>query len=258
MTIQDELVETFPATIRIAAVKVRDRGEVKKVGAADATLRVGDRVMLEADGEPTYGVVYGEPQAMPFYPPMRVMKTILRKATLEDLGTIERYERLAQEGMAVCRERIHAQGIEMKLVEVYCSFQRREMTFIYTAPERVDFRQLVRELARRFGGRIEMLQIGEREEAKRLGGVDSCGLVLCCTAFMTDFKPVSVKKAKAQGLPMDESRLIGVCGRLKCCLMFELQESQTATGSPATSALINPTRLSESANQLGDARGSFS
>jgi len=247
MTIQDELLETFPATIRIAGVKVRDRGDVKKVGAADATLRVGDRVMLEADGEPTYGVVYSEPQAMPFFPPMRVMKTISRKATLEDLGTIERHERLAQEGMAVCRKRIAAQGLEMKLVEVYCSFERREMTFIYTAPDRVDFRQLVKELARRFGGRIEMLHIGEREEAKRLGGVDSCGLVLCCAAFMTDFKPVSVKKAKTQGLPMDENRLIGVCGRLKCCLMFELQESHTAiSAGPSASPLINPTRASSS------------
>ena len=255
MPIQDELLETFPVAIRIAGVKVRDRGEVKKVGAADAALRVGDRVMLEVNGEPTYGVVYSEPQAMPFYPPMRVMKTILRKATGEDLGTIERYERLAQEGMAVCRERIAALGLQMKLVEVYCSFQRREMTFIYTAPERVDFRQLVKELARRFGGRIEMLHIGEREEAKRIGGVDSCGLVLCCAAFMTDFTPVSVKKAKTQGLPMDESRLIGVCGRLKCCLMFELQESQDATDTgPPVLSLINPTRLSESANQPGDTR----
>lgn len=254
MNIQEKILEGFPATMRIAGVKVRDRGEVKKVGAADSVLEVGDRVMLEVDGEPTYGVVYAEPQAVPFYPPMRVMKTILRKATREDLGTIERYERLAQQGMAYCRERISAYGLEMKLVEVYCSFQRREMTFIYTAPERVDFRQLVKDLARRFGGRIEMLQIGEREEAKRLGGVDSCGLVLCCAAFMTDFKPVSVKKAKAQGLPMDENRLLGVCGRLKCCLMFELQEPQTATGGSAGPALINPTRLSESANQLGDAR----
>jgi cell fate regulator YaaT (PSP1 superfamily) len=243
MNIQELERENFPATVRIAGVKVRNRGEVKKVGAADSALSVGDCVMLEAEGEPTYGVVYVEPQALPFHPPMRVMKTILRKAGPEDLRAIERYERQAEEGAAYCRERIAALGLQMKLVEVYCSFQRREMTFIYTAPERVDFRQLVRELARRFGGRIEMLHIGEREEAKRLGGVDSCGLVLCCAAFMTDFKPVSVKKAKAQGLPMDENRLLGICGRLKCCLMFELQEGaplpERASLGPV---LIHPSR----------------
>ena len=238
-----ELRETFPATLRIAGIKIRNRGEVKKVGVAETALRVGDRVMLDVDGEPTFGVVYTEPQNMPFYPPMRVMKTILRKANEEDLRGIERHERLAREGMAFCRERAAALRLQMKLVEVFCSFARREMTFIYTAPERIDFRQLVKELARRFGGRIEMLHIGEREEARRLGGVDSCGLVLCCAAFMTDFKPVSVKKAKAQGLPMDESRLIGVCGRLKCCLMFEMPETQTAKGGgPPGPALINPTR----------------
>ena len=255
MRVQEDIQESSPAAMRIAGIKVRDRGEVKKAGVGDAILTAGDRVILEMDGEPTYGVVCTEPQAMPFYPPMRVMKTILRKAAIEDLDTIERHERLAQEGMVFCRERIAAQGLQMKLVEVYCSFQRREMTFIYTAPERVDFRLLVRDLARRFGGRIEMLQIGEREEAKRLGGVDSCGLPLCCAAFMTDFKPVSVKKAKSQRLPMDESRLNGVCGRLKCCLMFELQEPQTATGGgPSALPLINPTRSSSSVRRSGDAR----
>lgn len=243
MIIQEEGQETFPATLRVAGVKVRGRGEVKKVGTAGVAVTVGDRVMLEVDGELTFGVVHTEPQSMPFYPPMRVMKSILRKATEEDLRTIERHERLTREGMAFCRERAAALGLHMKVVDVCCSFQRREMTFIYTAPERIDFRQLVKDLARRFGGRIEMVHIGEREEARRLGGVDSCGLVLCCAAFMTDFKPVSVKKAKAQGLPMDESRLIGVCGRLKCCLMFELQEAQTAKGGGSPSpALINPTR----------------
>jgi cell fate regulator YaaT (PSP1 superfamily) len=247
MNTLEEKLEDFPATIRIAGVKVRNRGEVKKIGAADTVLTVGDRVMLEADGEPTYGVVYVEPQALPFHPPMRVMKTILRKAGPEDLRTIERHERLAQEGAAFCRERIAALRIEMKLVEVYCSFRRREMTYIYTAPERVDFRQLVKDLARRFGGRIEMVHIGEREEAKRLGGVDSCGLVLCCAAFMTDFQPVSVRKAKAQGLPMDENRLLGVCGRLKCCLMFELQEAQ-AGGGAFRPSLIQPARLSDPAH----------
>ncbi|MEW6544873.1 MAG: regulatory iron-sulfur-containing complex subunit RicT [Nitrospirota bacterium] len=241
-----EMQETFPATIRIAGIKVRNRGDVKKMAVGDASLRAGDRVMLELGGDLTYGVVYSEPAPMPFIPPMRVMTTILRPATDADRTEIVRHERIAKEGMVYCRERAAALGLRMKMVEVYCSFQRRETTFVYAAEERVDFRQLVRDLARRFGGRIEMRHIGAREEAKRIGGVDSCGLTLCCSAFMTEFRPVSVKKARSQMQEgsLSESRLIGICGRLKCCLMFE--EMQTQAGRmPASPPLIKPNRPSQ-------------
>ncbi len=235
--------DTFPSTVRIVEVKIRNCGDPKKMGAGEAELRVGDHVMLEADGTLTYGVVTSMPCRAPFIPQMRVMKSILRPATAEDNATIERHERLRQDATVYCRERAGALGLEMKLVEVYCSFQRREMTFVYTAETRIDFRQLVRDLARRFGGRIEMRQIGSREEAKRLGGVDSCGLVLCCAAFMTDFTPVSVKKARATGLDLSENRLIGICGRLKCCLMFEEVDAGLPIGSGGRpSPLIRPDR----------------
>jgi cell fate regulator YaaT (PSP1 superfamily) len=228
----------MPSTLRVGGVKLRNRGEVKKMGMGSGPLHVGDYVMLNIDDELTYGVVHLEPMTMPFSPPMRVMKTVLRKATDEDRCRIERHERLAEEGLNYCRDRVQALGLPLKLVEVYCSFVRHEMRVLYTAPERVDFRQLVRDLAKRFGGRIEMRHIPDREEARRLGGVDSCGLVLCCSTFMTDFKPVTIKHARAQGLPIDESRLIGVCGRLKCCLMFEIEDTLTP--------LINPDRPNSS------------
>jgi cell fate regulator YaaT (PSP1 superfamily) len=233
--------EAFPSTLRVVGVKIRNCGEVKKMGAGDADLRAGDRVMLELDGHLTYGVVHLEPQAMPFIPQMRVMRGILRRATAEDEATIERHERIAREARAYCRERATALGLRMKLVEVFCSFQRREITFVYTADGRVDFRQLVKDLARRFGGRIEMRQIGSREEAKRLGGVDSCGLVLCCASFMTEFTPVGVKKARAAGMDLSESRLIGVCGRLKCCLMFDMPDVEAGSSAHP---LIHPSRSS--------------
>ena len=130
----------------------------------------------------------------------------------------------------------------MKLVEVYRSFTRRETRFVYTSEERVDFRQLVRDLARRFGGRIEMRHIGPREEAQRLGGVDSCGLVLCCASFLSDLRPIKIKQARAHGLPMEESRLLGVCGRLKCCLLFEAMDAANdAEGKHRPPPLIHPT-----------------
>lgn len=246
MTLLQELQEPYPATVRIAGIKVRGRGDVKKMGVGDALLKVGDRVMLKIDREPTYGVVSAEPVPTPFIPPMRVMQSILRPATGDDQAQIARHERMAQEGMSFCRERAKALGLEIKMVEVYASFLRRELTFVYTSEDRIDFRQLVRDLARRFGGRIEMRHIGAREEAKRIGGVDSCGLTLCCSAFMTDFRPVSVKKARGQGqdLGMSENRLIGICGRLKCCLMFEEMDARAAaSGQPSRPPLITPTRL---------------
>ncbi len=234
-----ELSQQYPVSVRLVGLKVRNRGELKKLGAGDACLRAGDRVMLESDGELTYGVVYQEPWPTPFIPPMRVMQCILRKATPDESAAIDRHERLSRDGVAYCRERAEALGLGMKLVEVYCSFQRRQMTFIYTADDRIDFRELVRDLARRFGGRIEMRQVGAREEARRLGGIDTCGLVLCCASFLTDVRPVTVKQARSLGLPVEDPRLLGVCGRLKCCLMFEAMEAQSDT--PHRQTLIRPT-----------------
>ncbi len=143
--------------------------------------------------------------------------------------------------MAYCRAKAGEMKLRLKLVEVYGALQRRQLTFVYTADDRIDFRELVRDLARRFGGRIEMRQVGVREEARRLGGLDTCGLVLCCTSFLTEVKPVTVKQARTLGLQVEDPRLLGVCGRLKCCLMFEMMDAQGAASSPVQK-LITPTR----------------
>ncbi len=236
--IAHELAQNYPPTVRLAGVKIRDRGEVKKMGAGAVALRVGDRVMLDLDGELTYGVVYTEPYPAPFTPPMRVMSSILRKATSEEDAAIGRHEYLAREAMTICRQQASILGLKMKLVEVYCSFHRRQMTFVYTADDRIDFRELVRALARCFGGRIEMRQISVREEASRLGGIDTCGLVLCCASFLSEVRPVSVKQARALGLAAEDPRLLGVCGRLKCCLLFEAMD--TRASAPSERGLITP------------------
>jgi cell fate regulator YaaT (PSP1 superfamily) len=237
--IAEELSQAYPATVRLVGVKIRDCGEVKKLDAKNVSLRCGDRVLLEADGEVTYGVVYTEPYPAPFIPPMRVMKPILRKANQEEASLIARLERLSREATAYCRVKAAELKLRLKLVEVYGAMQRRQLTFVYTAEERIDFRDLVRDLARRFGGRIEMRQVGVREEARRLGGIDTCGLVLCCASFLTEVKPVTVKQARTLGLPVEDPRLLGVCGRLKCCLMFEMMEAQ---GVKTNQGLITPDR----------------
>jgi len=238
----DELLHTHPTSVRLVGVKIRNCGEVKKLGAVGAPLRNGDPVLLEVDGEVTYGIVYTEPYTTPFLPPMRAMKSILRKPDPEEAALIGRLERLSQEAAAYCRTRAMELGIHLKLVEVYGAMDRRQLTFVYTADDRIDFRELVRDLARRFGGRIEMRQVGVREEARRLGGIDTCGLVLCCASFLTDVKPISAKQAKKLDLPIDDPRLLGVCGRLKCCLMFEMMDAQGKI-APQAQQLITPTRL---------------
>ncbi len=224
----DEMVKAYPQSVRLTEVKIRDRGEVKKLDAGELVLRTGDRVLLEVDGEA-------------FIPPMRVLKPILRKANGEDAALVSRLERLSHEAMAYCRAKASEMKLRLKLVEVYGALQRRQLTFVYTADDRIDFRELVRDLARRFGGRIEMRQVGVREEARRLGGLDTCGLVLCCTSFLTEVKPVTVKQARTMGLQVEDPRLLGVCGRLKCCLMFEMMDAQGAVSQPAQK-LITPSR----------------
>jgi cell fate regulator YaaT (PSP1 superfamily) len=237
----DELLRAYPTSVRLVGVKIRNRGEVKKLGATGAPLRNGDPVLIEVEGEVTYGVVYTEPYTTPFIPPMRAMKSILRKPDSEETALIGRLERLSQEAAAYCRAKATELNISLKLVEVYGAMHRRQLTFVYTADDRIDFRELVRDLAHRFGGRIEMRHVGVREEARRLGGIDTCGLVLCCATFLTDVKPISAKQAKKLELPIDDPRLLGVCGRLKCCLMFEMMDAQGKI-TPQAQQLITPTK----------------
>ena len=175
-------------------------------------MRNGDPVLIEMEGEVTYGIVYTEPYMTPFIPPMRAMKSILRKPNADETALIGRLERLAQEAAAYCRTKAAELNISLKLVEVYGAMHRRQLTFVYTADDRIDFRDLVRDLARRFGGRIEMRQVGVREEARRLGGIDTCGLVLCCASFLTDVKP-DLGQAGEKARPAD--RRPSLAGRVR-------------------------------------------
>ena len=241
MNHEQDINGPFPETVAVVGIKVRDTGEVKKTRTDDPTLRVSDYVILALDNDQTYGKVYTAPQFLPFSPPMRVMRSTLRKATEDDKRAIERHQKLVAEGRTFCLEQVSVLKLEMKLVEVYSSFQRRTLTFTYTADGRVDFRQLVKDLARKFGCRIEMRQISSREEAGRLSGVDTCGLVLCCASFLTDFKPINPRGSRHESQwSGGDSHRIGVCGRLKCCLMFEEEGWSLTRRQPQP--LIQPSR----------------
>jgi cell fate regulator YaaT (PSP1 superfamily) len=168
------------------------------------------------------------------------MCAVIRKAKEEDERAIVRQQRLAQEGRDYCLELIETLRLKMKLVEVFGSFLRRSLTFTYTADERIDFRQLVKDLARQFGCRIEMRQISTREEAGRISGVDTCGLVLCCSSFLTDFKPVYPRGRGDGPMGHTDSHRIGVCGRLKCCLLYEEEDWALTRRKPPV--LIRPAK----------------
>jgi cell fate regulator YaaT (PSP1 superfamily) len=146
---------------------------------------------------------------------------IIRKPSREDIEKLEENQQLERDAFHDCRRRIEEHGLEMKLVDVEYQFDRNKITFYFTSDNRVDFRALVRDLAGRYRTRIELRQIGVRDEAKRIGGVGVCGKRLCCTTFLREFEPVVTQYAKEQNLALNPTKLSGACGRLMCCLRYE-------------------------------------
>lgn len=155
----------------------------------------------------------------------RKLKKIIRKATEKDLHQRQENKNIEIEAMNNCLERIMARGLPMKLIWTEVTLDRRRIIFYFTAEKRIDFRELVKDLAARFKTRIEMRQIGVRDEAKMLGSFGVCGRELCCSRFLTSFEPISIKMARRQELVLNTGKLSGVCGRLMCCLGFEYTET---------------------------------
>jgi cell fate regulator YaaT (PSP1 superfamily) len=155
-------------------------------------------------------------------PPTGSELQVVRRATREDVITRLKHQQREKEAHRICLMKIRERGLAMKLARVEQLFDGSRLIFYYTAEGRVDFRELVRDLAAHFRVRIEMRQIGVRDEARMLGGYGSCGRPLCCTTFLQSFEPISIKMAKQQNLSLNPSKLSGMCGRLKCCLRYEL------------------------------------
>lgn len=149
------------------------------------------------------------------------VKPIIRIATDKDLATIERNKKKEQDAFGICEQKIAKHGLKMNLIDVECTFDNSKILFYFTADGRVDFRELVKDLASVFRTRIELRQIGVRDEAKKLGGLGICGQPYCCARFLGDFQPVSIKMAKEQSLSLNPSKISGACGRLMCCLKYE-------------------------------------
>ncbi len=199
--------------------------------ALDDPPRPGDPVVVQGNGTIAVGTVIPlAPELAPRRePPADSDHTLVRRASKDDVLTRFRQRQREQDAHRVCLMKIRERAMAMKLTRVEQLFDGSRLIFYYTAEGRVDFRELVRELASHFRCRIEMRQIGVRDEAKMLGGYGPCGRPLCCTTWLNGFAPVSIKMAKQQQLSLNPSKLSGQCGRLKCCLRYELPNGKGVT-----------------------------
>jgi len=188
-------------------------------------LRLRDRVVVQGEhGETLATVILRDPTLIQLKRPGNVTREIIRKAEEEDLDQEDRNIALESEAFDYCRQRIELRELKMDLSEVEVAFRRNRVTFFFTAEQRVDFRELVKDLASRFQTRIELRQIGVRDQAKRLDGCGPCGRAFCCSTWMKGFHPVTLKMAREQNLSLNPTKISGACGRLMCCLSYELAQ----------------------------------
>ncbi|MCL2372226.1 MAG: stage 0 sporulation family protein [Defluviitaleaceae bacterium] len=210
--------------MQIVGVRFKDAGKVYYFNPGnidDSELQAGSPVIVETGRGLEYGMlVHGrrEMDDARLTPPVRKM---LRMASEADIAQDESNRQRENEALAVCQEKVDAHGLEMSLVDVELSFDATKIIFFFTADGRVDFRELVKDLAASLRMRIELRQIGARDEAKMISGMGICGRTLCCSTFLEDFQPVSIKTAKDQGLSLNPTKISGVCGKLMCCLKYE-------------------------------------
>lgn len=184
-------------------------------------LKEWDKVIVETTRGQEMGTVRIPPREVAEEDLQAPLKPILRPATPEDLEQYKENLYMAKEAIGICREKIAKHGLPMKLVHCEYAFDRSQLTFYFVAENRVDFRELVRDLAATFRTRIQLLQIGPRDQAKMMGGIGPCGLTLCCSTFLKEFTPISMKMAKDQSLFLNPVKFSGVCGKLMCCLQYE-------------------------------------
>ena len=188
-------------------------------------LRLRDRIVVQGElGETLATVILKDPTLVALKKPGTVTREIIRKAEEEDLDQDDHNRALEQEAYDYCRERIDLRDLKMDLSEVEVAFRRNRITFYFTAEQRVDFRELVKDLASRFQTRIELRQIGVRDQAKRVDGCGPCGRAFCCSTWMKGFHPVTLKMAREQSLSLNPTKISGACGRLMCCLSYELAQ----------------------------------
>ena len=211
----------------VVGVRFKKAGKIYYFDPGDLSIQKGNFVIVETVRGVEYGRVVIDPKQVDENDVVLPLKKVLRIADQKDHMIVEENRLAAKEAYDVCGEKVSIHQLDMKLVDVEYTFDRNKIIFYFTADGRVDFRELVKDLAAIFRTRIELRQIGVRDEAKMLGGIGPCGRMLCCSTFLGDFEPVSIKMAKDQSLSLNPTKISGLCGRLMCCLKYENDEYET-------------------------------
>jgi cell fate regulator YaaT (PSP1 superfamily) len=212
----------------VVGVRFKKAGKIYYFDPGELTIPDGEFVIVETIRGVEFGKVVINKKKVSEHDVVLPLKKVIRIADAKDKLIVEENKQAAKEAYDVCVKKIHEHNLDMKLVDVEYTFDRNKVIFYFTADGRIDFRELVKDLAAIFRTRIELRQIGVRDEAKLLGGIGPCGRMLCCSTFLGDFEPVSIKMAKDQNLSLNPTKISGLCGRLMCCLKYENDEYETA------------------------------
>ncbi len=207
--------------IKVIGVRFRDNGKIYYFSPGSLDIKTQDNVIVETARGIEFGKVVLGMREVEEKKIVSVLKPVIRIATKEDEDIHEQNQKKSRDAFAICLEKINKHGLEMKLIDCEYTFDNNKVLFYFTAEGRIDFRDLVKDLASVFKTRIELRQIGVRDETKLMGGIGICGRSLCCNTFLSEFIPVSIKMAKEQNLSLNPTKISGVCGRLMCCLKNE-------------------------------------
>jgi cell fate regulator YaaT (PSP1 superfamily) len=223
----------------VVGVRFRGAGKIYYFDPDVFDIKVGDKVIVETARGVEFGNVVMGKREIGDDEIVAPLKKVIRIATEEDIKIKEENDKNEKEAFDVCLKKIEKHGLEMKLIDVEYTFDKNKILFYFTADGRVDFRELVKDLASVFKTRIELRQIGVRDESKMMGGLGVCGRLLCCHSFLTEFEPVSIKMAKEQGISLNPTKISGTCGRLMCCLRFEQEAyAEIVAKAPREGAIV--------------------
>ena len=222
--VADEGERATAASRRLIGVRLREGGRADDYLLEDLALHVGDHCVVEVPNGHAVGQVRRPARDVPASKGDRAYPRVLRLATAEEVAEDGRRREREVAAVRTCQLRAQGRGLALKVVDVEFTRDGRRVTVLFAAETRIDFRELVRDLAREFRARIEMRQVGARDVTKLQDGIGPCGRQLCCSSHLRGFEPVSVKMAKSQDVPLNDSRLLGNCGRLKCCLLYEFSQ----------------------------------
>ena len=230
---------TSAETVEVVGINFREAGKIYYFAPGNLKLELGNKIIVETSRGVEMGTVKVPNKIVPASEIVPPLKSVTRLATAEDIERDERNHELELDAALICKKKIAAHKLEMSLVATEYTFDNSKLIFYFTAESRIDFRELVKDLASTFHTRIELRQIGIRDEAKMMGGLAVCGRKYCCAGFLTDFVQVSIKMAKEQNFSLNSSKVSGACGRLLCCLRYEHEVYEEAIkNTPSVGSLV--------------------